>query len=56
MPIEIRELVIKATLGQEDQAQQQASSTSGNQSGNQEAIVKLCVDQVLRILKEKAER
>ena len=59
MPIEIRELIIKATV----------SSGAGNgQSGNgrpagdnnnvpaSEELVNACVEKILRILKEKNER
>lgn len=58
MPIEIRELVIKATLGE-------GTKNTGNDSNNpsaptdpanQEAIVKACVEKVLEILKQKQER
>jgi hypothetical protein len=59
MPLEIRELVIKAVV---DQSQAQApnagaaakGSTSGPTAG--EEIIKECVDKVLAILKEKNER
>lgn len=51
MPLEIRSLVIKATISDGEAAQ-------GNSSGGQDkaAIVTACVDQVLAILKEKSER
>ena len=54
MPIEIRELVIKATIT----ADAQSSSSQGNAgaaSGSAE-MVQLCVEKVLQILKEKNER
>lgn len=59
MPIEIRELVIKATV---DQAQ--GSGTGGNaagkgsssSSGAGEDVIRECVDKVLAILREHNER
>jgi hypothetical protein len=56
MPIEIRELVIKATV---DQPQSATATTSGGSQPNSspgEDIIKECVDQVLAILREKNER
>lgn len=52
MPLEIRELVIKATIGDHD-------NSSGGKAGSgqdQAAIVATCVEQVLAILEAKAER
>jgi hypothetical protein len=59
MPIEIRELVIKATVEQEG-----GSATSGNTStasannsvSPNEEMIKMCVEKVLEILKEKDGR
>ena len=59
MPLEIRELIIKAAV---DQSQAQASGTGSGGKGSAsgapvgEDIVKECVDKVLAILKEKNER
>ena len=58
MPIEVRELVIKATVQQSgSNGSSGASTSSGNNtvSGNQE-IINLCVEKILEILKEKNER
>jgi Family of unknown function (DUF5908) len=57
MPLEIRELVIKTSINDNGQAQA-ANSGSGDSggTGNQDAIVAACVEQVLSILKEKEER
>lgn len=58
MPIEIKELVIRATVnnkppsGNGSASQQQPS---GNEA-DQEAIISACVEQVLQILKDKVER
>ncbi len=59
MPIEIRELVIKATV---TQAGDSAGGTAGTaSSGNNnvsasEEIINTCVEKVIGILKEKYER
>lgn len=57
MPLEIRELVIKTSIqnGGEAQATNSSSGESGG-TGDQDAIIAACVEQVLAILKEKAER
>lgn len=55
MPIEIFELVIKATIQQEKEGSNAPSSGGGN-SNNKEQIIKECVEQVLQLLKEKEER
>jgi hypothetical protein len=52
MPIEIRELVIKATVN--SKRTQHASSNRTN--GESEALINEIVDKVFRILKQKAER
>lgn len=57
MPIEIRELVIKATV---DQSQGGGASApgKGSQSNSSpgEDLIKECVEKVLAILEEKNER
>ena len=59
MPIEIRELIIKAAV---DQSQAQTENTGapgkGTSSGSPpgEDLIKECVDKVLAILKDKNER
>lgn len=54
MPIEIRELVIKATVT----ADAQSASSTGNAgaASSSAEMVQLCVEKVLQILKEKNER
>ncbi len=57
MPLEIRELVIKTSInegGQAPTANPNVADSSG--SGGQDAIIAVCVEQVLAILKERAER
>ncbi|MGN6539426.1 MAG: DUF5908 family protein [Ginsengibacter sp.] len=58
MPIEIRELIIKATVTQEGTggaASPVSSNTNNNVSANEE-IITACVEKVLEILKEKDAR
>lgn len=54
MPLEIRELVIKASVneGLQDQNLGQGNFDADTQA----AIIAACVEQVLAILKEKSER
>jgi Family of unknown function (DUF5908) len=63
MPIEIRELVIKATVGNGNSAANSGSNASNTEGGNggggeaaSDAFINICVEKVLEILKEKAER
>lgn len=57
MPIEIRELVIKATIAQEQDttAGSAATRATGNESPA-EALVNTCVEKVLEIIKERNGR
>jgi Family of unknown function (DUF5908) len=57
MPIEIKELHIRAVV-QDAEATQQANTTSTTEASAVQvnAIVAECVEQVLNILKEKQER
>ena len=55
MPIEIRELVIKATITADAQNSPSQSGNAGAAGGSAE-MVQLCVEKVLQILKEKNER
>lgn len=54
MPIEIRELVIKATVGQEGQGSGSAGPSAN--MGSSDEVIKACVEKVMEILKEKNER
>ncbi|WP_197091591.1 DUF5908 family protein [Sphingobacterium endophyticum] len=57
MPVEVRELIIKATIVQElGSTPNSAASSQNNGINASEEIVKVCVDKVLEILKEKNER
>jgi hypothetical protein len=55
MPVEIRELVIRAVVSDSHQQQEQ-SVNAVNASEDKEAIIKECVKQVLKILKRQGER
>jgi len=59
MPLEIRELIIKATI--ETDSGKSTSTNAAQSSGTngtdpQEMLINLCVEKVLEILKEKQER
>lgn len=58
MPIEIRELVIKATVNDKDKSLSGIESLAGGNGrvGNQETVINEIVDRVFRILKQKTER
>ncbi|MEZ4686154.1 MAG: DUF5908 family protein [Bacteroidia bacterium] len=56
MPIEIKELIIRAEVEQ-GQQEQGGGRRPGRQAGmNKEAIIKAAVEEVLRVLKEKESR
>jgi hypothetical protein len=66
MPIEIRELVIRATVdpgeagaggcGPSSSSKASAKSSSRPQAGAEDDVVQSCVREVLRILDDKRER
>lgn len=58
MAIEVRELVIKATIVQEGSAGGAApkSKTSGKNESPQEEMINTCVEKILEIIKEKHVR
>lgn len=53
MPVEIRELVIRAVI---DESGEQSKSDSDSQLPDREEIIADCVEQVMQILQEQAER
>lgn len=55
MPIEVRELVIKATVLQDDQVGR-GSASSGNNVSSNEQIINACVEKILEILRDRDER
>ena len=56
MPIEVRELVIKATITQQGQSEQTARPGNNNNASLQTEVVNTSVEKVLEILKDKMER
>lgn len=57
MPIEIRELVIRTAVVQEGGGgESQGGGTSGNGVSPNEEMIRLCLDKVNEIIKDKNER
>jgi hypothetical protein len=59
MPIEIRELIFKATIVQEGGGTGPAQNSAGagnNDSSPNEELIKTCVEKVMEIIKEKDGR
>lgn len=54
MPVEIKELVIKAVV--EEGKPDSANTASTQLSSQQELMIQLCVEKVLEILKDKYDR
>ena len=55
MPLEIKELVIRATI-QDNEKPEGAAQGSGSNEEDKEAIIEECVDKVLEILRNQKER
>ncbi len=57
MPIEIRELVISARIDPCDESSQKQNSSSGTTASmSQEEIIRICIQEVLRVLEDRQER
>lgn len=59
MPIEIRELIIKATVtpeGGDSSGGGNRSGSSDNDAAPGEAMINTCIERILEILREKNER
>lgn len=60
MPIEIKELIIRATINNDmdnsRNGSSEGSSGASKWADDRELIVAECIDQVMQILKEKNER
>ena len=56
MPVEIRELIIRATVGNPNQGGSNNSVASDQEAAPKEEIIKECIGQVIDIIKEKNER
>lgn len=55
MPLEIKELHIKATVGEKNQNAGNTPSDQGD-GGNKDEIIQACVEKVMQILKDKETR
>jgi hypothetical protein len=56
MPVEIRELVIRAVVRDESKSIRDTDDEAPPERQNQQAIIEECVKQVLKILKRKQGR
>ena len=58
MAIEVKELIIKGSVGQSDHPAAAAAPAQGNNNSvsSTEDMVNACVEKILEILKEKNER
>jgi len=54
MPVEVRELIIKATVSQDGDAS--TSKPSATNTNNMQDIVKACVEKILEIIRDKNGR
>ena len=56
MPLEIKELHIKATVSDENSDNLRNNNGTDSSSGSNEKIVAMCVERVLQIFNDKLER
>ena len=56
MPIEVKELHIKASVNQDGNNSHTPASESTLKGSEKDSLIQLCVEKVLDILKEKQER
>jgi hypothetical protein len=58
MPIEIRELLIRVTVNQPEQASAETNPVTGQASDDKDkdAIITQCVEETLRIIHDEEER
>lgn len=56
MPVEIRELIVKATVGNPNQGGSNNSTSTEQDAVPKEEIIKECVQQVMEIVNDKNER
>lgn len=56
MPIEIRELIIKATIKDESEKPSTSAPSQKADASNEEQIIQRCVEQIIEILRLKNER
>ena len=56
MPLEVRELIIKAVVDGSQQAISTSSVTSKSGGSDQNEVIQSCVEKVLQILRKEKER
>lgn len=56
MPVEIRELIIRATIGNPNQGGSNNATANDQEAAPKEEIIKECVGQVIDLIKNKNER
>ena len=56
MPVEIRELIIRATVGNPNTGGSNNSTATDQEAVPKEEIIKECVGQIMDIIQEKKER
>jgi hypothetical protein len=56
MPIEIRELIVKASVGNPNQGGSNNSTATDQEAAPKEEIIRECVSQVMDIINDKNER
>lgn len=56
MPVEIKELIIRANVGNPNQGGSNNSTATDQEAVPKEEIVKECISQVMNIIQDKNER
>ncbi|QYZ65756.1 MAG: hypothetical protein HPY30_06995 [Gammaproteobacteria bacterium (ex Lamellibrachia satsuma)] len=56
MPVEIRELVIRAEVGGEAPRREGSSSSTRPAPEDKEALIAECIERIMQILQEREER
>ncbi|MBV9962689.1 MAG: hypothetical protein JO072_10615 [Parafilimonas sp.] len=56
MPVEIRELIVRATVGNPNQGGSNNSTATDQEAAPKEEIIKECINQIMEIIKDKNER
>ncbi len=56
MPVEIRELVIRAEVGAQESRREGSSSGTRPAPKDKEALIAECIERIMQILQEREER
>ncbi|MDZ4749819.1 MAG: DUF5908 family protein [Saprospiraceae bacterium] len=56
MPVEIRELIIRASIGNPNQGGSNNSNANDQEASPKEEIINECVSQVMEVIRSKNER